>query len=337
MLSPHVCPRCHSPIRAGRLACARCGLVLDPTTHVPGKAAPITTPLIRPEPPIPQQAAPNRAIGGVLALILVLGLVVAAGVTQMNSSADGSVTPNITRPVATRTSVAGNAPTTAPISSPTLVPDTQTPPSTMPSIAPPPATAASTANTQPTSTPIPSHTATPRPPDPPTIVPVQISPTLPPPRPATSTPVPGIGGLVNNWNGWAVGVASMAPRQQIDLQPGVGFAPSIGTFWLIWVDARNDGKTTRSLGGTVDFLLKDNNGNLYAELSDHGTGGDTREIARIFGRDYLNRRLAPGGVTNTLLVFDIPSGATPTELTGRLIVDGRASLADPLRFDLTKK
>jgi hypothetical protein len=127
----------------------------------------------------------------------------------------------------------------------------------------------------------------------------------------------------------------MASRQQISSQSGVRYAPS-GTFWLIWIDARNDGTATRSLGDTVDFLLQDGNGKLYTELSDHGRGKDTREIARIFGRDYLNASVAPGGVTRTLLVFDIPSGATPAELVGRRIIGGGASLSDPLRFDLTK-
>lgn len=120
------------------------------------------------------------------------------------------------------------------------------------------------------------------------------------------------------------------------MQSGVTYVP-FGTFWLIWIDARNDGRSTRSLGDTADFLLKDNSGNLYTELSDHGYGEGTREIARIFGRHYLNTPVAPGGVTRTLLVFDIPSGATPTELVGRRIINGRASLSDQLRFDLTKK
>jgi hypothetical protein len=129
----------------------------------------------------------------------------------------------------------------------------------------------------------------------------------------------------------------MDKRQQINApQSGVVYAPS-GTFWLIWIDARNDGTSTRSLGETVDFLLKDGNGNLYTELSGHGKGKGTREIAKIVGRDYLDARVARGGITRTLLVFDIPPGATPTELMGRRIIGGGASLADPLRFDLTKK
>ncbi|HYP40511.1 MAG TPA: hypothetical protein VEX13_09135, partial [Chloroflexia bacterium] len=353
MLSPQVCPRCHSPIKAGRLACARCGLALDPTTRVPSKAAPITTPLAASELPRSQQATPNRAIGGVLTLVLVLALVVAAGVTQMNSSADGSPTPVPNSLTASRT-ISTIMPPTASISSPTSVPGIQSPeapPPTTPSL--PVATAISTTipasatrratdtvKPLPSSTPAPTHTATPRPAIPPTTAPTQpppvLTPTAPPPPPATPiptpTPVPGIGGTVNNWNGWTVGLAIMNARQQINNpQTGVSYAPS-GTFWLIWIDARNDGDATRSLGQTVDFLLKDNNGNLYTELSGHGTGRDTREIARIFGRDYLNARVAPGGVTRTLLVFDVPSGATPTELMGRRIIGGGASLSDPLRF-----
>jgi hypothetical protein len=128
----------------------------------------------------------------------------------------------------------------------------------------------------------------------------------------------------------------MEAHQQINSQSGVTYAP-FGIYWLIWIDARNDGTSTRSLGDTVDFLLKDGSGNLYTELSDHGYGAETREIARIFGRHYLNTPVAPGGVTRTLLVFDIPSGATPAELIGRRIIGGGASSSDPLRFDLTKK
>ncbi|HET6314555.1 MAG TPA: hypothetical protein VFH60_12035, partial [Chloroflexia bacterium] len=130
--------------------------------------------------------------------------------------------------------------------------------------------------------------------------------------------MPGIGGTANDWNGWAIGLATMAAHQQINSQWGVIYAPS-GTFWLIWIDARNDYTATRSLGATVDFLLQDGNGNLYTELSDHGKGQDTRYIAPIFGRDYLNARVAPGGVTRTLLVFDLPPNATPAELIGRRI------------------
>ena len=148
--------------------------------------------------------------------------------------------------------------------------------------------------------------------------------------------MPGIGGTANDWNGWSVGLASMTSRQQINSQSGVRYAP-FGTFWLIWIDARNDGTGTRSLGDTVDFLLQDGRGSLYTELSDHGRGKDTREIARIFGRDYLNAPVAPGGITRTLLVFDLPSGVTPAELVGRRIIDGKSSLPDPLRFDLTRK
>jgi hypothetical protein len=92
-----------------------------------------------------------------------------------------------------------------------------------------------------------------------------------------------------------------------------------GVYWVVRIDVRNTLNQARSFGGTTDFVMRDADGNLYAELSNHGTAPGVREIARTQGLSYLNTVLGQGGAAATLLIYDIPSGVRPVQLVGRII------------------
>ena len=88
---------------------------------------------------------------------------------------------------------------------------------------------------------------------------------------------------------------------------------------MVRIDVRNTLNQARSFGGTMDFVMRDTNGNLYAELSNHGTAPGVREIPRTQGLSYLNRVLRQGDAAATLLIYDLPRGVQPTQLVGRII------------------
>lgn len=135
--------------------------------------------------------------------------------------------------------------------------------------------------------------------------------------------------------GWTVYLSKVEQREELDA--GVRYT-AVGTFWLLWVEARNNGNSTRSLGETVDFVLTDAKGSLYAELSGHGVRPGEREFAKRLGQAYLNAPVSAGERTGTVLVFDLPEGTRPVRLTGRRIVSAtRVSGQDQAWFDLTKR
>lgn len=97
-----------------------------------------------------------------------------------------------------------------------------------------------------------------------------------------------------------------------------------GIFWLVRVEAHNNTNQPRSLGQTTDFVLKDGLGNTYLELSNHGTQADINGLVAKQGLKPLGDILPPGGSNSTLLIFDLPRGAQPKQLTGRVIVGGNS-------------
>lgn len=105
--------------------------------------------------------------------------------------------------------------------------------------------------------------------------------------------------------------------------PNIIYKPN-GIFWLVRVDAANIAGQPRSLGTTTDFVLKDGLGNVYPELSNHGTQPDMRGVVVRQGFSYMSDLLPPGGSTSTLLIFDLPRGAQPKQLIARTIVGGNS-------------
>jgi hypothetical protein len=143
-----------------------------------------------------------------------------------------------------------------------------------------------------------------------------------PPRPtATRPPVSSshsIGDTVTGFNGWTVLPMWTVTRSQLPSPNAKVFYKPSGVYWLVRMDVRNTVSRSRSLGGTMDFVLKDANGNLYAELSNHGKAPGVREIARKEGFSYLDTVLDEGEAAATLLIYDIPRGVQPTQLIGRI-------------------
>ena len=124
--------------------------------------------------------------------------------------------------------------------------------------------------------------------------------------------------MVTGFNGWTVLPMWAVTRSQLPSpDPEVSYRPN-GVYWTVRVDVRNTLSQSRSLGGTMDFVLRDTNGNLYAELSNHGRTPGVREIARIQGFSYLDAVLDQGEEAATLLVYDIPRGVQPAQIVGRI-------------------
>ncbi len=215
-------------------------------------------------------------------------------------------------PAPTNTNVPVPTDTVAPLATDTVAPvptDTLTP---VPTETPAPA---------PTDTAVPAPTHTQVPPPTNTRVPVPTS-TRVLARPTATRPVVAsmhdLGELVTDFNGWTVLPMWVAVRSQLaSTNPDAVYRPS-GVYYLIRVDVRNTLNNSRSFGGTMDFVLRDSNGNLYAELSDHGRAPGVREIARQEGFSYLDRMLNQGEAASTLLIYDIPTGVHPTQLVGRI-------------------
>lgn len=136
-------------------------------------------------------------------------------------------------------------------------------------------------------------------------------------------------------NDWTIGVAGVESHSVITTtNPEVRYEPR-GTFWLVYIDAVNNGSSPRSVGETLDFTLTDAAGTIYLERSDRGKHPELREFARVFGRDYLDTQVPPGGTARTMLVFVTTSESQPRTLDLRPIgPDGKVSNSAPQRFDL---
>lgn len=170
-----------------------------------------------------------------------------------------------------------------------------------------------------TAVPVPTLTQVPRPTN--TRAPVPTSTTVVA-RPTVTRPAVAsthnIGDLVTGFNGWTVLPMWVATRSQLPSpDPEVFYRPN-GVYYLVRVDVRNTLNDSRSFGGTMDFVLRDANGNLYAELSNHGRTPGVREIAPKEGFSYLDTVLDQGEAAATLLIYDIPRGVQPTQLVGRI-------------------
>jgi hypothetical protein len=245
--------------------------------------------------------------------------------TDTVQAADTEQPTDTALPAPTDTSVPVPTDTEVPVPTDTLVPvptetlalaptDTAVPASTDTPVPPPTNTRApvptNTARPRPTNTRVPAPTNTASRPRPTATRP-------PPPRPTTA-PTRGIGDLVTGFNGWTVLPLWVQTRNQLPSpDPKVVYTPR-GVYWVLRIDARNTLDVPRSFGATMDFVLKDANGKLYAELSDHGTEPGVRDVAKREGLNSLDMVLNQGEAGGTLLIYDIPRGVRPTQLVGRI-------------------
>ncbi|HEX8220796.1 MAG TPA: hypothetical protein VF914_16515 [Chloroflexia bacterium] len=246
-------------------------------------------------------------------------------------------------PVPTDTSVPVPTDTEAPLPTDTLAPaptDTPVPPPTDTAVPLPTDTAAPVPTD--TQAPAPTDTARPQPtntrPSAPTntAVPPRPTATRPPAPLPTSAPNRGIGSLVTGFNGWTVLPLWVQTRSQLPSpDPRVIYVPR-GVYWVLRIDARNTLEQPRSFGGTMDFVLRDANGKLYAELSDHGREPGVRDVARLEGLNSLDMVLNQGEAGGTLLIYDIPRGVQPTQLVGRIIEGNSVSPNGQVVWNLQK-
>ncbi|HVF99270.1 MAG TPA: hypothetical protein VND68_05490 [Chloroflexia bacterium] len=237
-------------------------------------------------------------------------------------------------PVPTDTEVPLPTDTLVPVPTDTLVPvptdtvepaptDTPVPPPTSTRAPAPTDTARPPTNTR---APAPTNTA----------VPPRPTSTRPPAPPPTTAPTRGIGDLVTGFNGWTVLPLWVQTRNQLPSpDPKVVYRPR-GVYWVVRVDARKTLDVPRSFGGTMDFVLRDGNGRLYAELSDHGREPGVRDVARREGLNSLDMVLNQGQAGGTLLIYDIPRGVQPTQLVGRIIEGNGVSPNGQVVWNLQK-
>jgi hypothetical protein len=223
-------------------------------------------------------------------------------------------------PVPTDTLPPAPTDTSVPVATDTVAPpptDTAVPAPTN-TVAPAPTDTVAPAPTD-TTAPRPTNTQAPRPTNTraplPTSTAVIARPTAT--RPATAS-VHNIGEMVTGFNGWTVLPMWAATRTRLPSpDPEVFYQPR-GVYWIVRVDVRNTLNESRSFGDTMDFVMRDANGNLHAELSNHGKAPGVREIARKEGFSYLDTVLGRGGEAATLLIYDIPRGVQPVQLVGRI-------------------
>ncbi|HYP21249.1 MAG TPA: hypothetical protein VEY08_14350, partial [Chloroflexia bacterium] len=253
--------------------------------------------------------------------------------TDIAQPADTEQPTDTPLPLPTDTSVPAPTDTEVPAPTDTLVPvptDTLVPPPTD-TVAPAPTDTPVPAPTDtplppPTNTRAPAPTDTARPQPTNTRAPAPTNTAAPPrptatraPAPPTTPPTRGIGDLVTGFNGWTVLPLWVQTRNQLPSpDPKVVYTPR-GVYWVLRVDARNTLDVPRSFGGTMDFVLRDANGRLYAELSDHGREPGVRDVARREGLNSLDMVLNQGQAGGTLLIYDIPRGVQPMQLVGRII------------------
>jgi hypothetical protein len=106
-----------------------------------------------------------------------------------------------------------------------------------------------------------------------------------------------------------------------------------GTFWALWVDARNAGTGPRPLASTLQWALLDDRGLTYPEASTR-VGQDLNLLnayAQGWGRTPLTSTVAPQDLTHPLLVFDVLGGAQPVAL---IIREAGVPAPDEIRFDV---
>lgn len=196
----------------------------------------------------------------------------------------------------------------------------------------------------PTTAPPPSNTPVPPTPVPPTSVP----PTSVPPTPVPPTPVPPVSptpvpptaivqlGLGNTGSvaAWGITPAQVGTAKMLRSPDPHAMYQASGTYWLVKVSAQNSSGQAGPLVGKVDFVLKDAAGNLYPELTDHGTVPGVREISVLQGFSYVDAVVPPGGTTTVLLVFDVPRGVQPAQLVGRRIVGDHVASTGQMAWNL---
>jgi|GEM_PF-5745714 len=356
------CPRCRATIRIGQLVCARCGLRLDDNRLEAAPAQPqqvaTATATATVTPPIAQKKRlrrRDRAAASLIAGLALLALTVAVGMAQTKVS-------NPTNSIG-QASLATQTSTRAAISNIINVQVSSTPPpptaTTRPARTPIQIPTVTTVAVLPTSTSAPPSPVAPtvemtRTPDRPQLTstpvigtptrPIPPSPRLVPPTPTAKAskpsptavpPTPKDTGASKELNGWTIALGKVESRDEVTTtQPDVRYVPA-GKFWLVYVDARNNGNSPRSVGQTLDFSLTDDKGTIYLERSERGNHPGVREFARVFGRDYLDKEVAPGEVTRTMLVFVMPVSSQPRTLTVRAIgPDGKVSNTSRVRFDI---
>lgn len=344
------CPRCGAPIQVGQTECSRCGLLLNWATPAARAIAAFSQAGVSAAaPPLPEMppvlpATQNRLLPTGLALLAALVLAIALTLIERNGTGSGGVQPgqDTQSPTATQPVVAVETFATAYATPTAFAVSTVAPTAIVPLATDTPlftqAPATGTATEQPLFTAAPP-TDTPIPPATDTAVPSTAVPSTPTPEPPLPTdtptpsptplptatpapPVPPVVGTTKSLAGWQMQIAGIDTAEQV-VNPGAQqiYRPSQGeVFRLIRVDATNNSGAARSLGATTDFVLKDDLGRLYTELSDHGKAQGWREIAGIQGFSSLDAAVPPGGRTSTLLVFSMPADVQPAQLVGRIIV-----------------
>ena len=145
----------------------------------------------------------------------------------------------------------------------------------------------------------------------------------------TAVALPGIGGTASV-NGWTFKLTKMENRPLIEWSDfGNAFKPS-GKFWLLWLDARNDENTSRSLASTITFRLLDDHKAEYKELSD-ANAFSMSEFARLQHVDALSAGATPRAVQHVITVFDVASDTQPLQL----VIENSGLLSgEEVRFNL---
>ncbi|HEX8597138.1 MAG TPA: hypothetical protein VF952_01315 [Chloroflexia bacterium] len=245
--------------------------------------------------------------------------VVVATNTVLTLPTEVALPTNTALPIATDTLPPAPTDTSVPLPADTVAPlPTDTvPPLPTDTIAPAPTDTLAPVPTD-TVAPAPTRTQVPRPTNTRAPVPTSTAVLARPTATQPATATYNMGEPVTGFNGWAVLPLWTATRSELrGTDPQVIYKPR-GVYWLVRVDVRNTLNESRSLGGTMDFVLRDANGNRYTELSNHGQAPGVREIARKEGFSYLDAVLGQGGEAAHLLIYDLPAGMQPTQLVGRI-------------------
>lgn len=314
-----LCPRCDGPVEKGQLLCSRCGLELVAPQY-PGNKAPteIDTSVLQ---PVDVSRKPESKVPAVLVIcaVLVLGTWLALAALVRHDSI-AQATPHATPTAAQLSTI----PTQLPKSLSQAAKPTRTP-------APLP----------------PAHTATPPPTDTPqqpiatppplaTDTPVPLAPAMPAaPEAQPAKLLPGVGNHASDLNGWWVKLDGLGARPVLWSSNPSTQHVSHGTFWLAYVVYRNDSDTARSLGTTVDFALRGNDGQSYPEYSGGGRDPQRKNIPLALQANPLDFTAAPGQRTATVLVFDLPPVVEPAELVASVLEGDSTSPTVQVAWDLS--
>jgi len=145
-------------------------------------------------------------------------------------------------------------------------------------------------------------------------VPTMLAPaTVPPPSP-TPTALPPLGfSQTATFGGWVLSLARIESRTKLVYSRAGDYYSTKGRFWLIWADARNTQNGTHSLAGDFQWQLRDDQGALYADLTQADTKGVDVAV-QLLDREALDTAVLPRTLVHPLLVFQVAGDAQPSEL-----------------------